>query len=121
MLHLLEHLECCMQLSSLCADQQNLKMVTENFTCYVQDFNEAADALGSMNLSEGWSSLSLRSRHSESGAQSAERRDNRGSVFVANTSGFRAREQDKSDDDDEEQPFPSAQVMESFAAGEFAR
>jgi len=46
---------------------------------HLQDFSEAADALGSLNLSEGWSSLSLRSRHSESGAQ-------RGDPFEENRS-----------------------------------
>jgi len=53
---------------------------------HLQDFSEAADALGSLNLSEGWSSLSLRSRHSESGAQDAELRAQRGDPFEENRS-----------------------------------
>ena len=73
----------------------------------MQDFSEAADTLGSMNLSEGWSSLSLRSRHSESGAQSAERRDKRGNEFDANRSAFDER---GGSDDDEEEHFSSAQA-----------
>lgn len=48
---------------------------------HLQDFSEAADALGALNLSEGWSSLSLRSRHSESGAQDSQLRAERGDPF----------------------------------------
>ena len=53
----------------------------------LQDFSEAADALGSLNLSEGWSNLSLRSRHSESGAQDLELRNTRGDYAEASSSG----------------------------------
>ena len=53
----------------------------------LQDFSEAANALGSLNLSEGWSNLSLRSRHSESGAQDLELRNQRGDYSEASSSG----------------------------------
>lgn len=66
----------------------------------MQDFSEAADALGSLNLSEGWSSLSLRSRHTESGAQDSQLRAERGDPFQTSTS-----RQD--DDGEEEEQYPS--------------
>ncbi len=72
---------------------------------WLQDFSEAADALGPLNLSEGWSSLSLRSRHSESGAQDAELRAQRGDPFEASRSN-----QDAAQDDEEDQ-YASAQTV----------
>ena len=63
--------------------------------CYVQGLSEAADALGSLNLSEGWSSLSLRSRHSESGAQDSQLRAERGDPFEASRSGQEGDEEDE--------------------------
>ncbi|KAL0037491.1 hypothetical protein WJX79_010824 [Trebouxia sp. C0005] len=62
-----------------------------------KDFSEAADALGSLNLSEGWSSLSLRSRHSESGAQDAELRAQRGDPFEENRSHREAGQEEGED------------------------
>ena len=64
---------------------------------HLQDFSEAADALGSLNLSEGWSSLSLRSRHSESGAQDAELRAQRGDPFEENRSHREAGQEEEED------------------------
>ena len=71
----------------------------------MQDFSEAADALGSLNLSEGWSSLSLRSRHSESGAQDAQLRAERGDPFEASRSGR------EGEDEEEEHQHPSGHMV----------
>ncbi|KAL3157863.1 hypothetical protein ABBQ32_012277 [Trebouxia sp. C0010 RCD-2024] len=67
-----------------------------------KDFSDAADALGSLNLSEGWSSLSLRSRHSESGAQDSQLRAERGDPFQSSTD----REGNVGED---EEPYSSPQ------------
>ncbi|DBB02911.1 hypothetical protein WJX77_008919 [Trebouxia sp. C0004] len=72
-----------------------------------KDFSEAADALGSLNLSEGWSSLSLRSRHSESGAQDAELRAQRGDPFEEN------RSHQEAGQEEEEDQYGSAQSEDS--------
>ncbi len=77
---------------------------------HLQDFSEAADALGSLNLSEGWSSLSLRSRHSESGAQDAELRAQRGDPFEDNRSHREAHQEE------EEDQYGSAQSVSQYVA-----
>ncbi len=77
---------------------------------HLQDFSEAADALGSLNLSEGWSSLSLRSRHSESGAQDAELRAQRGDPFEDNRSHREAGQEE------EEDQYGSAQSVSQCGA-----
>ena len=74
----------------------------------LQDFSDAADALGSLNLSEGWSSLSLRSRHSESGAQDSQLRAERGDPFQSSTS----RE---SEDGEEEEQYSSPQNVSTLS------
>ena len=77
---------------------------------HLQDFSEAADALGSLNLSEGWSSLSLRSRHSESGAQDAELRAQRGDPFEDNRSHRDAGQEEEGDQ------YGSAQSVSQLAS-----
>lgn len=77
---------------------------------HLQDFSEAADALGALNLSEGWSSLSLRSRHSESGAQDSQLRAERGDPFEAS----RSRRANVEEEDEEEEGYPSAQTVSSL-------
>ena len=76
----------------------------------LQDFSEAADALGSLNLSEGWSSLSLRSRHSESGAQDAELRAQRGDPFEDSRSHREAGQEQQEDQ------YGSAQSVSQYEA-----
>lgn len=76
---------------------------------HLQDFSEAADALGALNLSEGWSSLSLRSRHSESGAQDSQLRAERGDPFEAGRS-----RRANVEEEDEEEGYPSAQTVSSL-------
>lgn len=76
----------------------------------LQDFSEAADALGSLNLSEGWSSLSLRSRHSESGAQDAEMRAQRGDPFEEARSNREAAE----DAAEEEEQYAARELVSSI-------
>lgn len=66
----------------------------------LQDFSEAADALGSLNLSEGWSNLSLRSRQSESGAQDIKLRDQR-EHFMKPRSSIGWGSHDEADDDND--------------------
>lgn len=74
----------------------------------LQDFSDAADALGSLNLSEGWSSLSLRSRHSESGAQDSQLRAERGDPFQSSTD----REGNVGED---EEPYSSPQNVRTVS------
>lgn len=85
-------------------------MVTVRIVSTLQDFSEAADALGSLNLSEGWSSLSLRLRHSESGAQDAELRAQRGDPFGEDTS------HQEGDQEEEEDQFGTEQSVSCCAA-----
>lgn len=73
----------------------------------LQDFSDAADALGALNLSEGWSSLSLRSRHSESGAQDSQLRAERGDPFETS----RSRRANVDEEEDEEEGYPPAQTV----------
>ena len=72
---------------------------------HLQDFSEAADALGALNLSEGWSSLSLRSRHSESGAQDSQLRAERGDPFESSRRSRRANVEEE-----EEEQYPAHNV-----------
>lgn len=78
---------------------------------HLQDFSEAADALGALNLSEGWSSLSLRSRHSESGAQDSQLRAERGDPFETSRS---RRANVEEEEEEEEEGYPSAQTVSSL-------
>ena len=83
------------------------KCIFKHIIWLLQDFSEAADALGSLNLSEGWSNLSLRSRHSESGAQDLELRNTRGDYAEASSSG----REDLFDRDDQDDHLVSAALV----------
>ena len=83
------------------------KCIFKHIVWLLQDFSEAADALGSLNLSEGWSNLSLRSRHSESGAQDLELRNTRGDYAEASSSG----REDLFDRDDHNDHLVSAALV----------
>ena len=75
---------------------------------HLQDFSEAADALGALNLSEGWSSLSLRSRHSESGAQDSQLRAERGDPFESSR---RSRRANVEEEEEEEYPAHNVSIL----------
>ena len=75
---------------------------------HLQDFSEAADALGALNLSEGWSSLSLRARHSESSAQDSQLRAERGDPLEP------SRSRRANIEEEEEEEYSSAHNVSTF-------